>query len=194
MNNFPTPMALGGNETALSRLTPLQALTRGFESAETGDRDLSAVNADTNIHSREGFRIGALGLMILYQDGSELTDMPEIYRLPNAPHWFSGMANLHGALIPVCDLARYLGIERSTQAKPMLLVLGHGADAAGVVIDGLPLRLRFGAADRAEGTPVPPALSDCIGATYSAGDQSWMDLKVGAFLQQLADELEVLSH
>ena len=27
-----------------------------------------------------------------------------------------------------------------------------------------------------------------------AGDQSWMDLKVGAFLQQLADELEVLSH
>ena len=53
--------------------------------------------------------------MIRFEDGSELTELPDLYRLPNAPGWVRGMANLHGVLIPVFDLAGYLGLDRHRQ-------------------------------------------------------------------------------
>lgn len=183
-------------------LTPTEALRRGFEfDGETpGVTALAAAYATSSasaggavsageLQQREGFHIGHLGLMIRYEDGSELSDLPKTYRLPNAPDWFVGVANLHGLLIPVFDLARYLGISHQSDAKPMLLVLGHGADAAGMVIDGLPLRLRFRDSDRAEDAPVPAALEGCVTQTYWASERTWMDLQVAALLSNLSDEL-----
>jgi purine-binding chemotaxis protein CheW len=182
-------------------LTPTQALRHGFHfhGGNPGGTALAAAYAapgpgtagvtDTEIEQREGFFIGPLGLMIRYEDGSELSDLPVTYRLPNAPDWFSGISNLHGLLVPVFDLANYLGVEHLPGAKPMLLVLGHGADAAGILIDGLPLRLRFARRDRAEGAPVPAQLEACVHQTYWAAERTWMDLQVPALLSKLSDEL-----
>lgn len=183
-------------------LPPTEALRRGFqfEGVDPAGTALAAayaaasagpggVSDSSEIQQREGFFIGHLGLMIRYEDGSELADLPTSYRLPNAPDWFAGVANLHGVLVPVFDLARYLGIEHQHGVKPMLLVLGHGQDAAGVVIDGLPLRLRFKFGDRAEGAPVPAPLEACVNQTYWAAERTWMDLQVPALLGKLSDEL-----
>jgi twitching motility protein PilI len=179
-------------------LGPTEALLRGFElqartdgTTATAQVAVATVAEDAlrGLQLREGFRIGDLGLMIRYEKGSELIDMPSVFRLPNAPEWFSGFANLHGTLIPVFDLARYFGVEHSAEAKPMLLVLGHGVDAAGVVIDGLPTRLRFDASDRANDAPVPQALEGCVNQTFWAGERTWMDLQVDALLNKLNDEL-----
>jgi len=192
------------NDAALAppMLTLTEALGRGFEfdGQNPGTTALAAAytTAGTSaggtvsageLQQREGFQIGHLGLMIRYEDGSELSDLPKTYRLPNAPDWFAGVANLHGLLIPVFDLARYLGVEHQRDAKPMLLVLGHATDAAGVVIDGLPLRLRFRDGDRAEDAPVPAALEGCVTQTYWAAQRTWMDLQVPALLTKLSDEL-----
>jgi len=186
------------SDTAVSEsmpmLKPTEALQRGFElesrmDGATTAPTLPAQNAQQGLQLREGFRIGYLGLMIRYEKGSELIDLPQVFALPNAPGWFSGIANLHGTLIPVFDLARYLDVEHLPAAKPMLLVLGHGIEAAGVVIDGMPVRLRFDAADRAEGAPIPMALDGCVTDTYWAGEQTWMDLHVDALLNRLIDEL-----
>lgn len=179
-------------------LAPTAALLRGFEleAPQGGTTSTAQVAVATStldalrgLQLREGFRIGELGLMIRYEDGSELTDLPATYRLPNAPEWFAGITNLHGSLVPVFDLARYFGVDHSPEAKPMLLVLGHGADAAGVVIDGLPTRLRFDASDRADDAPVPLTLEGCVNQTYWAGERTWMDLQVDALLNKLNDEL-----
>ncbi len=183
-------------------LPPTEALRRGFkfEGADpagtalatayaTSGANTDGVAAGDEIQQREGFIIGHLGLMIRYEDGSELSDMPATYQLPNAPDWFIGIANLHGLLVPVFDLAIYLGLEHQQGAKPMLLVLGHGTDAAGVLIDGLPLRLRFKRGDRAEGAPVPAALEACVQQTYWAAERTWMDLQVPVLLSKLSDEL-----
>jgi chemotaxis signal transduction protein len=186
-------------------MSPVDALRRGFQfdgqdaagtalAAAYGASVTEAVGqgAAGELLQREGFQLGHLGLMIRYEDGSELADMPTTYRLPNAPDWFVGVANLHGLLVPVLDLAGYLGIERQEGAKPMLLVLGHGADAAGVVIDGLPLRLRVRPDDRAEGAPVPAALEGCVGPTYWVGERTWTELQVDALLGKLSDELAAM--
>jgi chemotaxis signal transduction protein len=179
-------------------LAPTEALLRGFElepvsSGNTTTTQVAvaaaAEEALRGLQLREGFRIGELSLMIRYEKGSELTDLPPTYRLPNAPEWFAGITNLHGTLVPVFDLARYFGVDHSPEAKPMLLVLGHGVDAAGVVIDGLPTRLRFDASDRADDAPVPLAMEGCVNQTYWAGERTWMDLQVDALLNKLNDEL-----
>ena len=183
-------------------LPPTEALRRSFQfdGADPTGTALAAAYAGAStsadggagrneVQQREGFFIGHLGLMIRYEDGSELSDLPATYRLPNAPDWFTGVANLHGLLVPVFDLANYLGIEHQGGAKPMLLVLGHGNDAAGVIIDGLPLRLRFKFTDCAEGAPVPAALDGCVHQTYWAAERTWMDLQVPALLSKLSDEL-----
>jgi twitching motility protein PilI len=180
-------------------LRPTAALSSGFEleaappenlpdSAASLSRAQNAIDA-SGPQLREGFRIGELGLMIRYEAGSELADLPQTYRLPNAPDWFLGMANLHGALVPVFDLARYLGVQPTPGVKPMLLVLGHGADAAGVAIDGLPERLRFDDEQRVDGSFVPRALQGCIAGVCLIGERSWLDLDPHALLARLEDEL-----
>lgn len=183
---------------SVQMLAPTEALLSGFEldtqtdgTTTTAQVAVAATAEDAlrGLQLREGFLIGELGLMIRYEKGSELTDLPPTYRLPNAPEWFSGIANLDGTLVPVFDLASYLGVEHSRDAKPMLLVLGHGVDAAGVVIDGLPARLRFDASARADDAPVPLRLEGCVNQTYWAGERTWMDLQVDALLNKLNDEL-----
>lgn len=176
-------------------LAPIEALTRGFVLADQEEASSSLVvphalaQAAAQPVLRQGFRVGDLALMIRYEDGSSLTDLPATRRLPNAPAWFIGMANLNGTLIPVFDLAHYLGVDATAAVKPMLLVLGHGEDAAGIVIDGLPQRLRPSPDDRLADAPTPTALAGCVGATCWVAERLWTDLHVDALLQRLSDEL-----
>jgi twitching motility protein PilI len=175
-------------------LPPTQALSQGFvfdlPDAPHGAPQVATVRtAAAGTLLRQGFRIGDLRLMIRYEDGSELTDLPPVYLLPRAPAWFRGMANLHGALVPVFDPAPLFGVAHDDAAKPMLLVLGHGEARAGVIVDGLPVRLRFTEADRSEGAAVPPALSACVAGAWWSDGQDWLDLQVDALLRQWTEQL-----
>lgn len=175
-------------------LAPTAALLRGFdfspEEAAPGSAQANAASQrETSAQSRQGFRIGALNLMIGYTDASELADLAPLHRLPNAPHWFLGMSNLHGVLVPVFDLARWLGVERSASAKPMLLVLAHGLDAAGIVVDGLLERLHWSREQLADSDLVPDGLAELAPRAVLLGEQLWFDLEVSALLSQLETEL-----
>lgn len=188
-------------------MTPVQALTAGFDlpladtnnagevSAASGAVQGNAPSAAAVIELRQGLRVGNLHLMIRYEDGSELTDLPCVYRLPDAPGWFHGMANLHGTLIPVFGLAEYLGLAEYTGlrgpdgSRRMMLVMGSGADAAGVLIDGLPQRLRFQGEQRVEGSPVPARLEGFIAGTYWIDQQPWMDFMPMGLFDRLEAEL-----
>jgi chemotaxis signal transduction protein len=177
----------GGDAAAL--LAPFDALTQGFVWPAPRESVATPAAAPAESTLRQGLRVGHLQLMIRYEDGSSLTELPPVRRLPNSPAWFIGMANLNGALIPVFDLANYLGADATEPTRPMLLVLGHGDDAAGIVIDGLPQRLRPLRADRLPDAPLPTALAGCVGPTCWAADSLWIDLRVGALLQRLGDDL-----
>ncbi|GAB2586696.1 hypothetical protein GCM10027034_18800 [Ramlibacter solisilvae] len=175
-------------------MSPVEALTAGFAAAqplavERMEAPLPQGRERLAARARQGFRVGELRLMVRFEEGSELTEMPPLYRLPNAPAWFRGMANLHGALTPVFDLSAFAGLPAGTPARQMLLVLAHGADAAGVVIDGMPQRLRF-APEQAAGTgTAPPGLAAQLrGAALVDGDQ-WFDLDCAALLDALEQAL-----
>lgn len=145
----------------------------------------------TGERHRQGFRLGKLGLMIRYEEGSELTDMPKVHVLPNTIPWFSGITNLHGMLVPVFDLAAYLGTARNHDVKPMLLVLSHGANAAAIVIDGLPQRLRWSAEEQIADVGVAPQrLAQHVRATCLIDDQLWFDLDCTSLLNDLEQALQ----
>jgi twitching motility protein PilI len=181
-------------DTAL--LSPTAALNGSFANvpgALAGVGSRLAPTGNATEQRRQGFRIGPLDFMVRYEDGSELTDMLPVHRLPNAPQWFCGIANLHGMLIPVFDLSQYIGVERDAATKPMLLVLSHGADAAGILIDGLPERLRWqdiAGASAPDVAMAPPQLSGCVIHAISVGGRLRFDLDCFALLQALERAVE----
>ena len=64
-----------------------------------------------------------------------------------------------------------------------------GRSKAGLVIDGLPVRLRLAASDRIDEPAAPAALAGCVDGAYWSEGMDWMDLRVGALLDRLAGEL-----
>ena len=179
-------------------MTPVQALMAGFElepaTIEAQDEASASrpygVSRLVGDQFRQGFRVGNLNLMIRYEDGSELTEMPDVYRLPNAPAWFCGMANLHGMLIPVFDLSSYLGVDRDAKARRMLLVLSRGADAAGVVIDGMPERLRWSEGDQVDTDSAPHLLAPHLRCACLIGERLCFDLECDALLDALEHAMQ----
>ena len=183
-----TAHAPGSGHAGNVPMTPTQALALGFDASLDQERARGAL-ADDREQRRQGFRIGTLGLMTRHEETREVTEMPTVYRLPSTPEWFCGMANLNGVPTPVFDLACYLGFERNLQSKPMLLVLAHGADAAGVVIDGLPERLRWSSAERADAAMVPARLAPFQRGACLIGERLWFDLECTTLLGALEEAL-----
>jgi len=195
-----TPDTVGSAPGACSPETsmlPTQALTARFNFDTSSDtrRDgpkqgKPGTSTLVSGASRQGFRIGELQLMIPYEDGSELSDMSVIHRLPNAPDWFCGMANLQGKLTPVFDLARYVGVEHNRSVKRMLLVLAHGPDAAGVMVDGLPERLRLSDHDEhADPDVAPKHLAPHLRGARYIGGSLWLDLDIRSLLDAIEHSL-----
>ncbi len=188
---------LAVNEQVPLPMSPTTALTSRFEidaGPGPGGADKEKAGGASLLvggESRQGFRIGELRLMMGYDDASELSEMVAVHRLPNAPDWFRGIANLHGKLTPVFDLALYFGIDRDTEARSMLLVLAHGVDAAGVVIDGLPERLRWSEEGRADvGAALERLVPHLRGACVIDG-RLWFDLDPRSLLDALEQSIEV---
>jgi purine-binding chemotaxis protein CheW len=172
----------------MDMMSPTVALTRGFVKAAAPSRGAQAA-AGGALQMRQGFRVGALTLMVRYEDGSELTEMPPLHRLPNTPAWLLGVANLHGLLVPVFDLGVWAGVTRPVDTRRMLLVLSHGPDAAGVVIDGLPQRLRFNENQQADAATAPARLAPHVRGAALIDGVLWFDIDRAALLDAFENSL-----
>ena len=143
---------------------------------------------------RQAFVVGGLRFLIRYDEGSELTEPLPIAMLPGVPPWFLGVCNLHGLLTPVFDLAAYLGLPTQREKrglKRMLLVLGHGADAAAIYIDGLPRNFYLGKAQMDKNPALTPAdLHAHIRGVYQHRDNTWWDLNVESLLAAIEAQLQ----
>jgi chemotaxis signal transduction protein len=124
-------------------------------------------------------------LLAHFATASELVEMPNVFPLPRMPANLLGLVNLHGRIVPLFDLAPLFQTEHLPREKRMLLVIGHGDAAAGIVIDGLPRRMVF----QPENEIVPPALTlaaaAAVVATYSQGDDAWFEFNYVQLLDQL---------
>jgi len=134
---------------------------------------------------RQAFRIGHMRLLAPFATASELVEMPNVYPLPRMPANLLGLVNLHGRIVPLFDLAALFETQHLPREKRMLLVIGHGDSAAGIVIDGLPRRMVF----QPENEIITPALSStaagAVVATYVNGQDAWYEFNYAQLLDQL---------
>ena len=134
---------------------------------------------------RQAFRIGHMRLIAPFDTASELTEMPNVYPLPRMPDNLLGLVNLHGRIVPLFDLAALFETEHTPREKRMLLVMGHGNNAAGIVIDGLPRRMVFAPDSRILPPAPPEGPAAAIVATYLAGNDAWFEFDYAQLLDQL---------
>ena len=156
------------------------AQTRLF--AEISARE-NAVGHKDDLIERQGYRVGDLRILAKFDASSELAVMPTIYRLPGAPDGVKGLANLHGHVVPVFELARWFNVVHDPKATPMLLVLGYGSAAIGVVIDGLPVRKRFSPADEVSVGIGNPRMARFAHSAYRDTEGVWMEFDDQRFFE-----------
>lgn len=83
-----------------------------------------------------GFRLGDHWLVAPREDVREVIVPPPLTRVPGARPWLLGVANVRGALLPVCDLRRLLGEEHNTLARQSrVMVYNSDRVPAGFLVD-----------------------------------------------------------
>ncbi len=145
----------------------------------------SAVEENPNQIVRQAFRIGHMRLLAPFATASELTEMPSVYPLPRAPDNLLGLVNLHGRIVPLFDLVALFETEHLPREKRMLLVIGHGDAAAGIVIDGLPRRMVFTPESQILPPQLPAGAASAVLATWLAGNDAWFEFDYAQLLDQL---------
>jgi twitching motility protein PilI len=143
------------------------------------------VEEDPSLIVRQAFRIGHMHLVSPFATASELVEMPNVYPLPRMPDNLLGLVNLHGRIVPLFDLANLFETTHLPREKRMLLVIGHGNDAAGVVIDGLPRRIVFSPDDQIIPPALPAGTAAAVIATYLQGKDAWFEFNYAQLLDQL---------
>lgn len=131
---------------------------------------------------RYGFHAAGLALLIRQGIGSEVVPMMPFAPIPNGPGWLLGIINLHGNLVPVCDMGRALGrTAEPGSAKPMILVIDKGAKSAGFLIDGYPCALtNLRPASQVQG--LPDLLARHVAATLANDEEVWLEFDHEGFL------------
>jgi chemotaxis signal transduction protein len=148
----------------------------------------------------QGILCGSWALAFPFEWARQIVDDFELSPLPKAPAWLLGAANVDGAILPVVDLAVYLGTA-SLQAgprKPRLLIggsLNQGSadttgDAIAISFDGLPQQLGYERRELTYACALPVRLRElCTGVASDASGQEFLEIDATLLLTALSDEL-----
>ncbi len=159
-------------------LPPLPPELAALASAPLGEEDPNNI-------VRQAFRIGRMRLLAPFAASSELVEMPDVFPLPRMPANLLGLVNLHGRILPLFDLAALFETEHLPREKRMVLVFGHGNDAASVLIDGLPRRMVFKPDSKIAPPALPAGAADAVIGTWVQGTDAWYEFDYVRLLDQL---------
>ncbi len=105
-----------------------------------GDSTVMAdsVSQDTDTQLRYGYQIGTLRFMLPESVIAELLIEPSIYPIPLSPDWLSGVINVRGNIVPVCNLHTVMSGQVSGDNQKYVLLVDKLADSVAVLVDALP--------------------------------------------------------
>lgn len=148
---------------------------------------LSTGSDDGAIPRRFGFRIGGVGFLIDPALPSEILESLTTFPVPHTPDWLAGIANLRGNLVPVFDLAK-LWQWRRPNNRELLLILGRGESAVGLLVDDPPVILSP-SETLTTPPPLPTILRDHIINAYTEEEFLWLDYDHPGLMQAVAGQL-----
>ncbi|MDD2723171.1 MAG: chemotaxis protein CheW [Methylovulum sp.] len=144
--------------------------------------------AETQIESVFGIRIGSLGFLISTAVYCEVLDKVQVSAMPNVHPWISGLLNLRGNLVPVFDLHRVLEEKAADPKKRRLFAIDRGDKAAALWIDSFPEIKNSASLLPLEELPLlAPILQAFVTGAYEQDGQVWLK-------PQFEDFFKVLGH
>ena len=167
-------------------LDPVEALSRRFaQSATVALPPLE--KSDTQV--RIGFRIGGTSLLLPPGTLTEVMSPIPTYRLPNTPAWCLGLINVRGNLLPLFEIHKL--IRENPAKRPQLLILGSGAEAAGILIDNLPFSVDLPPTGTVTGRPGSHSLLEShLGEYWRHEGEILMEIDHLSLLHRLVQLME----
>ena len=167
-------------------MRPVAALSRGLRRTLIRDNRIEMEESEEGTLQR-CFMIGGMGIVI---KGArmlmEVIESPDVFPIPNAPRTCRGLINLRGGLVPVFDIRKMIGGEGASLR--WLLVVGRGEDAAGFIIDRLPLQVKLSDTNQLASLPeIDATVSKAVSAAYRVGDETYLMVDHKKLLEQLVN-------
>ena len=82
------------------------------------------------------FRVRDQWFVAPREDVREILPLPPMSRVPGGKPWLLGVANVRGSILPVSDLAQFLGqVRRNVTSTTRVLVLNNARVPAGLLVD-----------------------------------------------------------
>ena len=132
-----------------------------------------------------GFVLGGKRYVAAMADVNEILTPPKLTLVPGVKHWVQGVANVRGRLVPIMDLAAFLGERTSAQRNKRVLVIENGDLINGLVVDAV-----LGMQHFPEDSMQPIAESDVderitpyVVGQYQRGDGNWPVFSIDALLE-----------
>ncbi len=151
--------------------------------------------ADASYSHGLAFNLGSHRYIVPITDIDEVIAISNFTRIPRAPNWLKGIANVRGNLVTLLDLHHFIfgtASKASARTKRALLVKQEN-QYYGLVIDSIIGMKSFHSDKGSDQVPdgFDPDYIDYIGAFYSSGEQWYAALMVYNLL--LDDRFQDLS-
>ncbi|HPT88651.1 MAG TPA: chemotaxis protein CheW [Bacillota bacterium] len=133
------------------------------------------------------FQLGEDEFGVDIMDVKEIIRVPDITRVPNAPHYVEGACNLRGNVLPIIDGRTWFNMERKEKDEnSRVLVIDVDGKTTGVIVDRVSEVMRVNTADIEE----PPQIVRNVDSDYLNGV---VKLENGNRLVMLLDVVRALS-
>jgi purine-binding chemotaxis protein CheW len=129
---------------------------------------MASVGKDARLSERQlvTFHLGDDEFGADIMNVKEIVRVPEITKVPNAPHYIEGACNLRGNVLPVIDgRARFNMEKKEKNENSRVLVIDDNGRATGVIVDRVSEVIRVSASD----IEAPPHIVKNMDADYLHG-------------------------
>lgn len=121
-----------------------------------------------------GFSVGGHQVVTPWDEVAEIQSMPKVTRVPGSKDWVKGVANVRGTLLPVMDLAAFIGFRTKPQRQQRLLVLNHDGIFCGLIVDEIIGAMTFEQFEHMDGEPfIHEKFQSYIQGGFSKQDVDW---------------------
>jgi purine-binding chemotaxis protein CheW len=136
-----------------SEISQLASLGAEGQEASSGEARRQAIDEQQYV----SFRVEHEEFGVSIQQVQEIIWLPDITRVPRAPHFVEGIINLRGSVLPVIDMRKRFGIPEAPRTdSTSIVVVDVEGRKTGVIVDSVSEVLRLG---RDSIEPPPPVVA-----------------------------------
>ncbi len=166
-------------------MTPFALLQDIANRCKSHAADLPSRIEAVNYWRGVGFVLGGKRYVASMADVSEILTPPKLTQVPGVKHWVQGVANVRGRLVPIMDLAAFLGERTTGQRNKRVLVIEQGDLINGLLVDAV-LGMQHFPEDSMQPIAQDEAderLGPYVIGQYRRGDENWPVFSIEALLE-----------